>query len=317
MSLFDTLSPQFLARYRPSSLSVMRNHLRRILDLLKVKEDASAEEQLEALLDLPRVSELLLALTPSSAKAIANTINQILIDKLPTQTELLHAARLLLRELDARHKDGAELRPPTAADRKVLEEGYTSMFKAVPFDFTPPPGYDPAALKTMQGVAAAALYRYLPPIRPEVYVSVRLGSPPEDEDEPANYYDQATGSLHIRTYKTSATHGPYELRLPHALQAILRTYISTLRASPELPHLTYLFPNLRSGEPLTTSGLLSILRRAMANLTINTSRLRSLYITENAPHLDAEGRRLLALAMGHSLATQLMTYERYEPADAE
>ena len=79
MSLFDHLSDAFLARYRPGSLTVMRNHVIRLLRSLGVPPDASPAEQLEALRNLTHVSRVLLTLTPSSAKAIANTLTQVLL----------------------------------------------------------------------------------------------------------------------------------------------------------------------------------------------------------------------------------------------
>jgi len=311
MSLFDHLSAQFGARYREGSLVVMKNHLIRLLRLLGVPDDASPADQLAAIRDLPRVSHSLADLAPSSSKAIANTLLQVLIDRAPKEKALLESAKQLLREYDTQFKSKAQLRPPTIEETKVLKSGYDSLFEKVDFSLRPSAdasSSDIRVLRQAQELAIAALYYFLPPLRPESYATMQVGKPAED-DKTTNFYVPSSGEIHMRSYKTSDTHGAYVLALPPALKDILNSYVSLLSEST-LDSGRNLFPNLRSGKPLTSRGILEILRRVTGQ-SVGTSQLRALYITERAPHLDAEARRLMAIAMGHSLTTQVMTYERH------
>jgi hypothetical protein len=132
-----------------------------------------------------------------------------------------------------------------------------------------------------------------------------------DFDIEKDNFINSNGILTINHYKTSGSNGPYQLKLPQSLLQFINSYQALYNQLDSSPTLKYLFPNLKTNNPLTSRGAWTIIQRATDRPELTSSQLRSLYITEVAPTLDTESRNLLSKAMGHTLQTQVMLYQRY------
>lgn len=143
-----------------------------------------------------------------------------------------------------------------------------------------------------------SLYAYMPALRGEEWVSLRLWNSQDDLKE--NWINIEQGYIVIHQYKTMKTYGVRKIPVPTELLKIIRKYCATHRGT---------FMIMNGNDEMSTKKFEYILKR---ELGISTTELRRIYISSVVPHLTKVERLKLSILMGHSMEMQEFVYKGKE-----
>lgn len=154
----------------------------------------------------------------------------------------------------------------------------------------------------------ASLYYYLPPLRQSEYIKMKFvesrgkyGMNFKKMNE-FNYYDSDKQTFTITNSKTQRHFKKRVLDIPDKLNKIILSYNPTDVKSYD--DKDYIFRR-----KLTTSNFTKILNKIFGD-GVSVDILRKTYISSVVPTMNIYERKKLATMMGHSLSSQMLTYDK-------
>ena len=151
----------------------------------------------------------------------------------------------------------------------------------------------------------AGLYSYIPPLRPQDYVNLKIDS----SDLSENSIDSKDWKLRIVEHKTAKKYGTKSINIPMVLRPILGKYIDLLKKD----NIEWLFPQEKDNKNHIDRARFSLLMGQLFKSyglgdNVSPSILRKSYISEANQFMTGRQLKNLAKTMGHEPATQQVIY---------